>query len=81
MSANPTLPSLDSSFRHNCQRVFEAVQTVITGKPEAVTNAMVVLLAQGHVLVEGVPGLGKTLLVRALARCFDGSRASSSPPT
>lgn len=73
MSANPTLPSLDSSFRHNCQRVLEAVQTVITGKPEAVTNALVVLLAQGHLLVEDVPGVGKTMLAKSLARSVDGS--------
>ncbi|GAA1409206.1 MoxR-like ATPase [Glutamicibacter uratoxydans] len=71
MSAQPTLPSLDASFRSNCQRVSEAVQSVITGKPEAITNALVVLLAQGHLLVEDVPGVGKTMLAKSLARSVD----------
>ncbi len=71
MSAQPTLPSLDANFRSNCQRVSEAVQSVITGKPEAITNALVVLLAQGHLLVEDVPGVGKTMLAKSLARSVD----------
>ncbi|WP_313813226.1 MoxR family ATPase [Glutamicibacter sp.] len=71
MSAQPTLPSLDANFRSNCERVFDAVQSVITGNPEAITNAMVVLLAQGHLLVEDVPGVGKTMLAKSLARSLD----------
>lgn len=73
MSAHPTLPSVDSTFRSNYQRMFDAIQEVITGKPEAITNTIVVLLAQGHLLLEDVPGVGKTMLAKSLARSVNGS--------
>src|ERR1700712_4722331 len=44
-----------------------AVETVIKGKPEAVRLAIVTLIAGGHLLVEDVPGIGKTTLAHALA--------------
>jgi len=50
-----------------------AVERVIRGKPEAVRLAIVTLLAGGHLLVEDVPGVGKTTLARALARALDCS--------
>src|SRR5229473_3225785 len=50
-----------------------AVERVIRGKPEAVRLAMVTLLAGGHLLVEDVPGVGKTTLAHALARALDCS--------
>src|SRR6266850_110065 len=51
----------------------KAVEGVIRGKPEAVGLAIVTLLAGGHLLVEDVPGVGKTTLARALARALDCS--------
>lgn len=48
-----------------------AVETVIKGKPEAVRLAIVTLLAGGHLLVEDVPGIGKTTLAHALSRALD----------
>ncbi|MBC7909013.1 MAG: MoxR family ATPase [Pyrinomonadaceae bacterium] len=48
-----------------------AVETVIKGKPEAVRLAIVTLIAGGHLLVEDVPGIGKTTLAHALARALD----------
>jgi MoxR-like ATPase len=45
-----------------------AVETVIEGKPDVVHLAVTVLLAEGHLLVEDVPGVGKTMLAKALAR-------------
>ncbi|GAA2461619.1 MoxR family ATPase [Agromyces soli] len=47
------------------------VETVISGKREAVVSALTVLLAEGHLLIEDVPGVGKTMLARSLARSVD----------
>jgi MoxR-like ATPase len=46
---------------------------VILGKPEAIERLLIAILANGHALIEDVPGVGKTLAARALARSFDGS--------
>jgi MoxR-like ATPase len=46
------------------------IAKVLVGQEEVVEGVLVALVAQGHVLLEGVPGLGKTLLVRALARAL-----------
>ena len=53
-------------------RVREALGRVIVGQNEAVDLALVTLLAGGHALIEGVPGVGKTLLVKALAHAVAG---------
>jgi MoxR-like ATPase len=49
----------------------QAIETVVKGKPEAVKLALVCLLAEGHLLIEDVPGVGKTTLAHSLARVFD----------
>jgi MoxR-like ATPase len=54
-------------------RIAAAIEHVIEGKPEAVRLAVTVLLAEGHLLVEDVPGVGKTMLAKALARAVDCS--------
>jgi MoxR-like ATPase len=64
--------SLDDLVRA-AHRVATAVESVIEGKAEAVRLALTVLLAEGHVLIEDVPGVGKTMLAKALARSTDCS--------
>ncbi len=54
-------------------RLIDHVGSVVLGKPKAIELAVVALLAEGHVLIEDVPGVGKTLLARAMAASIDCS--------
>jgi len=54
-------------------RIRAAVETVISGKQDTIRLALTVLLAEGHLLIEDVPGVGKTMLAKALARSLDCS--------
>ena len=47
------------------------IETVVVGKPEAVGTTIATFLAGGHLLIEDVPGVGKTTLALSLARCLD----------
>jgi MoxR-like ATPase len=62
---------------HRVAEVLAAIETnvasVVEGKPEVVDLALVALIAEGHLLIEDVPGVGKTLLAKALARSIDCS--------
>ncbi|MFD1214143.1 AAA family ATPase [Arthrobacter sp. GCM10027362] len=60
-------------FHETCGQILGAINTVIDGKAEAARLALTVLLAQGHLLLEDVPGVGKTMLAKTLARTIDCS--------
>jgi MoxR-like ATPase len=57
------------------------IKKVLIGQDAVIEQVLIALIARGHVLIEGVPGLGKTLLVRSLAKCFGGqfSRVQFTP--
>lgn len=55
------------------EQIAEAVEKVIVGKPQAVRLAVTALFAGGHLLIEDIPGVGKTTLAKSLAKCISGS--------
>jgi MoxR-like ATPase len=61
------------ALQDSASRIRANVERVIEGKPEVVRIALVVLLAEGHLLIEDVPGVGKTMLAKSLARSIDCS--------
>jgi len=69
MHDTATLPFEQSIhlFRERFQRLKCEVQKVIIGQDDIIEHTVIAMIAGGHVLLEGVPGLGKTLLVRSLA--------------
>ncbi|QIL90902.1 AAA domain-containing protein [Microbulbifer sp. SH-1] len=70
-----TRSDTDGHWRQASERVEQLrrrINQVVIGQPAVVDQVLIALLAGGHVLLEGVPGLGKTLLVRSLARGFGG---------
>lgn len=68
----PVSGALDpAAFRTAAAAIEEAVATVIVGQEEVVRGVLVSIVAGGHVLLEGVPGLGKTTMARAFAGAMD----------
>jgi MoxR-like ATPase len=68
-----TTPMSLDAFLHTTASIRSAVETVLDGKPEVVDLAVTVLVAEGHLLLEDVPGVGKTMLAKALARAIGSS--------
>src|SRR5205085_7103039 len=59
------------AFRNRFRTVKDEIRKVIVGNEPIIDGVLICLLANGHALLEGVPGLGKTLLVRTLAQALD----------
>ena len=59
------------TFREFSTKIENEVGRVIVGQEEVVRHVLVSILAGGHVLLEGVPGLGKTMLIRTLGQVMD----------
>ena len=68
MAAEPV-----KSVAESIDRLERNLARVIRGKPEAIRNCVLALLARGHLLIEDVPGVGKTTLARALAASIGGT--------
>jgi len=78
----PSAPGMDADeFRSTARAIERAIGEVIVGQDELVRLTLTALLSGGHALLEGVPGLGKTLLMRTLAEVIDGhfSRIQFTP--
>src|SRR3954469_2324274 len=69
-AADMTPAEQAAALAHAIQR---EIAKAVVGQDDVVRQVLAGLIAGGHVLIEGVPGLGKTLLVRALAKTFNGS--------
>ncbi len=68
---DPAVEKATEEFRRKFQKLRDEVGKVIVGHADVVQGVLTALLVGGHVLLEGVPGLGKTLLIRTLARALD----------
>ena len=71
MSVADTMQQQADEFRARYQAVKDQISQVIVGHDEILHGVLTCLFVGGHVLLEGVPGLGKTLLVRSLAQALD----------
>ena len=58
-------------FSTQCKAIFEQIGRDVIGQKEVIEGAVIAMIAGGNVLLEGVPGVGKTRLVRSLGRVFD----------
>ncbi len=82
MTSEPPVPPVDDDqLREAMNRVRMEVGKAVVGQDGAVTGLLIALLARGHVLLEGVPGVAKTLLVRAFSRAIglDTTRVQFTP--
>ncbi len=72
MPSNPLVPMSQSDVAALMERLLYEVKKVVVGQDRFLERVLVAILAQGHLLVEGVPGLAKTLTVKTLARTIHG---------
>ncbi|HVF32054.1 MAG TPA: MoxR family ATPase [Acidimicrobiales bacterium] len=81
MARQRTAAQSITSFADRFDAVVDNVAQVISGKEDAIRLALVCMVAEGHLLIEDVPGVGKTSLAKALANSIDGeySRIQFTP--
>lgn len=73
---NPEIGSLNQQAERYCQLLddlHKEISKVIVGQDDIITKLLLALISRGHVLLEGVPGLAKTLLIRTLSECIDSN--------
>ncbi|HSK43160.1 MAG TPA: AAA family ATPase, partial [Candidatus Binatia bacterium] len=71
--ASTQIQSSSSSTNARAAAIEQSLKTIIRGNDEVLRLALVSVLARGHLLIEGVPGVGKTTLAHALSRALDCS--------
>jgi MoxR-like ATPase len=74
-----TMPAATTTA--NCEAILDEIQRVVVGKREALTQILTTVLARGHVLIEDLPGLGKTLIARSFGAALglDFTRVQCTP--
>src|SRR5437667_1204581 len=71
MSSVSSMPQRAEQFRQAYNKLYAEIAKVIVGHTDIVHGVLTCLFVGGHALLEGVPGLGKTLLVRTLSQALD----------
>src|SRR5262245_38670597 len=71
MTAPLPIQERANQFRHEYEQVFQEISKVIVGSQDIIHGVLTCLFVGGHALLEGVPGLGKTLLIRTLSQVLD----------
>ena len=81
MSTEPLSDEEVQALAQQAGQLVEQIRRVVVGQDEVIRHTVVALIAAGHVLIEGLPGLGKTLLVRSIAEAVGGefSRVQFTP--
>ncbi len=69
--ASPDDAARAESLRNACRKIREQVGKIVVGQEDTIEQLLIAMLARGHCLLEGVPGLAKTLMVRSLADAMD----------
>ncbi|MFH1265486.1 MAG: MoxR family ATPase, partial [Planctomycetota bacterium] len=71
MSTGSEIERLVDGFRRDFDALKHEIGKVVVGQPDVIEGVLTALVAGGHVLLEGLPGTGKTVLVRTLADVLD----------
>ena len=69
-SIDPKVEKATNEFRHKFQQLREQIGKAIVGHSEIIDGVLICLFTNGHALLEGVPGLGKTYLIRTLSQAL-----------